>query len=322
MLHAGIDLRKKLGSKALESAFRGLSNVSVRTPMARRAIADVRVIRDVPYSHSGHPDHTLDVYIPAGASDTPRPVVFYVHGGGFRILSKETHWFMGVAFARQGFITVNINYRLAPTHPYPSAINDVFDAWEWTLENIHRYGGDPTRIVVAGESAGANLVTALSVATCEEHESEKARHVFRLGKAPDVLLANSGMLQVTDADRFLRRKPLPSWLFDRIEEVSVDYLGDEIDPWLADPLVAIEKLESFTRTFPATFASSGTKDPILDDTRRLEAALKPHGVEPTVHYYPGEVHAFHVFLWRKQAIQCWEDQYAFLRAQGFALANR
>lgn len=317
VLHAGIDLRKKLGSKAVESAFRGLSNVSVRTPMARRALADVRVVRDVPYSHSGLSDHTLDVYMPAQASTTQLPVMFYVHGGGFRILSKETHWFIGVAFARQGFITVNINYRLAPANPYPSAIHDVFDAWEWTLENIHRYGGDPTRVVVAGESAGANLVTALSVAACEEHDSLQARHVFQLGKSPDVLIANSGILQVTDTDRFLRKKHLPGWIFDRIEEVATDYLGDEINPWLADPLLAIENQEAFTRPFPVTFASSGTKDPILDDTRRLEAALRRHGGEPTVHYYPGEVHAFHVFLWRRQAIQCWQDQYKFLRAQGF-----
>ena len=51
--------------------------------------------------------------------------MLYVHGGGFRILSKDTHWIMGLAFARRGFLVFNIGYRLAPKHPFPAAIADA-----------------------------------------------------------------------------------------------------------------------------------------------------------------------------------------------------
>src|SRR5690606_5988723 len=123
------------------------------------------------------PEHRLDVYRPAHA-EGPRPVVLYVHGGGFRILSKETHWLMGLYFARRGYVVFNIGYRLAPKHPFPAALEDSADALGWVVQNAHRYGGDPTRLVLAGESAGANLVTSLTLACCYRREEPYARRVF------------------------------------------------------------------------------------------------------------------------------------------------
>lgn len=315
MLHKAAEIRKKVGSKAAESMFKGLSSAAVQTPPARRALSSVHIVRDLPYSNSGQREHTLDLYIPRDPAPN-LPVVFYVHGGGFRILSKDTHWLMGVGFARQGYLTVNINYRLAPTNPFPAAIHDVFEAWAWTLQNIARYGGDPTRIIVAGESAGANLVTSLTLATCHEHVQPHARDVFQIGHTPQALIANCGILQVTDPERFLRRKKIPRFVYDRVEEVAVDYLGQATDTQLADPLLTLENLVSVDRPLPPVFASGGTRDPLLDDTRRLQAALERLNTPHDVRIYPGEVHAFHAFLWRPKAIQCWRDQFAFLKRIG------
>ena len=308
------ELRRSVGSKAVESMFRGLSVASLQTPKARQALSGLRIIRDIPYLQTGMPEHTLDLYMPTEVG-TQTPVVFYIHGGGFRILSKETHWLMGVAFAQQGFVTVNVNYRLAPRHPYPAAINDVFAAYLWTLRHIERYGGDPERIVVAGESAGANLACGLTVATCAPLEHEPAHAVYETGQVPTVLLANCGMLQVSDPQRFQRRKALPVWIYDRIEEVSTEYLSAATDALLADPLILFEQM-TLERSLPATFASVGTKDPLLDDTRRLEAALRAQNTDIVTKYYEGEVHAFHAFVWRPNAIQCWKDQFDFLAQRG------
>ena len=67
-------------------------------------------------------------------------MVFYVHGGAFHLLSKDTHWLMGLVFARYGYLVVNISYRLAPQHPYPAAVEDTFAAYRWMAERITQLG--------------------------------------------------------------------------------------------------------------------------------------------------------------------------------------
>ena len=104
--------------------------------------------------------------------------MFYVHGGAFHLLSKDTHWLMGLVFARFGYLVVNISYRLAPKHPYPAAIEDTCDAYRWLAQRVAALGGDPDRVVVAGESAGGNLITALTIAACQRRTEPWARAVF------------------------------------------------------------------------------------------------------------------------------------------------
>lgn len=264
----------------------------------------------------------LDVYRPAGhRASERRPVVLYVHGGGFRILSKDTHWVMGLAFARRGYVVFSINYRLAPAHPYPAAIDDCARAYAWVVEHAARWGGDASRLVLAGESAGANLVTAMTVASCFERTEPHAARIFETGVVPRAVLPACGILQVSDTARFSRRKPrLSRVIAERIEEVGQAYLGAldhptrhgaaELD--LADPLVVLESGRAAARPLPPFFAPCGTADPLLDDTRRLGAALRARGSVCEDVYYPGEVHAFHAFIFRPEAQRCWKDTFAFL----------
>ncbi|MFO0635528.1 MAG: alpha/beta hydrolase [Nannocystaceae bacterium] len=88
------------------------------------------------------------MYRPQGAAES-RPVVLYVHGG-FRVLSKDSHWIMGLAFARAGYVVFNIGYRLAPRHPFPAALQDAAAALAWVHEHAARAGGDASRLVLAG----------------------------------------------------------------------------------------------------------------------------------------------------------------------------
>ena len=91
-------------------------------PIARRAFADVEVLKNLPYTAGpGTPsEHAMDLYRPRQLAG-PAPVVLYIHGGAFTDLSKDTHWMMGLAFAHAGYIVCNINYRLAPKHVFPAA---------------------------------------------------------------------------------------------------------------------------------------------------------------------------------------------------------
>jgi acetyl esterase len=127
------------------------------------------------------------------------------------------------------------------------------------------------------------------------------------------------MLQVTDTERFGRRRQLPRWISDRLSEVTEAYLGSTVaheSRLLADPLVALERLAeskpAIARPWPAFFASVGTRDPLLDDTRRLEQALSRLGVTQKTRYYPGELHAFQALVYREQARRCWQETYEFL----------
>lgn len=300
--------RQIVGSKVAESFFEGLSRASLATPEAKRVLQSLRLVRDVPYGT--HDAQTLDIYLPA---DKPRGAVFYIHGGGFRILSKDTHWLMGVAFAQRGLAVYNINYRLAPQYRYPAAMEDVALAWMWVTEHATRMGLDASQMVVAGESAGANLASALTVAACADLPERFAKDIFGHGLTPAAVLANCGMLQVSDWERFNRRKPLHPWISDRIREVTEAYLPEGGErPLLADPLLLLENHDCWDRPLPPFFSSVGTRDPLLDDTRRLHNALTRLGVHSTSVIYPGEVHAFHAFVWRPKAQQCWRDQFAFL----------
>lgn len=306
--------RKRAGGLAIRAMLTGLSRGAAWHPRARRAMRDVRVDRDVPYLPSGLSAHRLDVWRPADARG-PLPTVLYLHGGAFRILSKETHWVLALAFARHGYAVFSINYRLAPRHPFPAAMEDACAAWRWARSNAAAWGGDPDRIVIAGESAGANLAAALAVATSFERPEPWARAAFDAGR-PAAIVPLCGVLQVSDMARFARRKPLPIWLGDRIAEVEHGYLGDSppagaaLD--LADPLRVLERDEAPARALPPFFASVGTRDPLLDDTRRLAAALERRGVTHQVRYHPGEPHAFQALVYRPAARTAWRELFAFL----------
>lgn len=280
----------------------------------------VDLIGDVPYLNSGLSEHLLDIYRPV-SSQGPWPIVLYVHGGGFRILSKESHWFMAMAFARRGYLVFNINYRLAPRSTYPSALEDVCAAYRWVIRNAAAFGGDLGRIVLAGESAGANLVTALTVANCYDRPEPWAARVFDADVRPRVVIPACGFLQVSDPGRFVRSGATACIMSDYIRTISESYVtaacevegGDSasVRASLADPLIVLER-ETPSRALPSFFIPVGSRDPLVDDSRRLERALRHHGVDAEAKYYDDEPHSFHAFLWRRKARVCWGDTFGFL----------
>ncbi len=99
------------------------------------------------------------VYTPEGAA--PFPVVVYFHGGGFVICDLDTHDVLCRALCQaSGCVVASVDYRLAPEHPFPAAADDAEAATRWALQHAAEIGGDPTRVVVAGDSAGGCLATA------------------------------------------------------------------------------------------------------------------------------------------------------------------
>ncbi|MEZ4298506.1 MAG: alpha/beta hydrolase fold domain-containing protein [Polyangiaceae bacterium] len=316
--HPQDSLRSRIGRAIADTAWGALSRGSRLLPSAKPERHGVSCVRDVSYVEgpaSAGAFHLLDVYRPAEGQG-PFPVVMYVHGGGFRILSKDSHWSMALSFARRGYVVFNINYRLAPQHRFPAAVEDAAAALLWVREHAREYGGDPEKLVLAGESAGANLVTSLALCASYSRPEAFAKRVFDSGVRARAVVPACGLLQVSEPERFLQRKKLPAFVEDRILDVSRSYLplgkpaAGELD--LADPLVVLERGEKPERELPPFFAGVGTRDPVLDDTRRLHAALTQMGVRSEVRYYPGEVHAFQAMFFREQAQMYWRDLHSFL----------
>jgi acetyl esterase len=309
--------RIRAGALVVDNFFRGLARAGQLHPLANPRRHGVQVVaRDLAYRDGGDEAHRFDVWRPQDGAGR-LPIVFYVHGGGFRFLSKDTHWIMALAFARRGYLVFNVGYRLAPRHPFPAAVEDVCAGFCHCLARAAEWGGDPTRVVVAGESAGANLATTLTLAACYRRSEPFARSVFELGIVPRAGVPMCGILQVSDTGRFARRRRLPRFIADRLEEVTEAYLcgHEQATPEaleLADPLCLLERGAPPDRPLPPFFAAVGTRDPLLDDTRRLEVALGRLGVPCETRYYPGELHAFHALVFRPNARDCWRRTFGFL----------
>ncbi|MBA3889183.1 MAG: alpha/beta hydrolase [Gemmatimonadaceae bacterium] len=116
-------------------------------------------VRDVPY---GRHDLRLDVHRPR----LPRanaPVVVFLFGGRWKYGSKDDYRVLGDALTKQGWVAVIPEYRLHPAVDYPAWVDDAADAVRWARDNIARFGGDSTNIVVIGHSAGAHTATLLAL---------------------------------------------------------------------------------------------------------------------------------------------------------------
>lgn len=311
--------RQGAGSRVIDSLF-GLAGVVGRTHPLAHLAPKIERLSDIRYRPSSERSHLLDIYRPRH-SEGKLPVVMYVHGGSFRILSKDTHWLAGGQFASQGMLCVNVNYRLAPANPYPCQLEDVLDALRWVKAHVADYGGDPTRLVLAGESAGANLALALTVGSCFEFDNPMARKIWDVGGPAYALMPACGILEVTRPERFDQDPRTKNWLIrDRIRTVTRSYLpnwsrGDPSVP-LADPLVVLESERVPSRPLPPMFVGCGDADPIAEDSSRLGRALAKRGVKHRLAWYRGQPHAFQMLIWRDEAKRFWKDSFDFIAASG------
>lgn len=127
--------------------------------LAEQPREGVQCLTDLPYGP--HARHRLDVYTPTAPG--PHPVLVWLHGGGFIRGDKAQRANIGWWGARQGFVTVLPNYRLAPESTWPSGPQDVVAVWQWLQDQATRLGGEPRHTVLAGESAGAAHVAAATL---------------------------------------------------------------------------------------------------------------------------------------------------------------
>jgi len=196
MMHSG-SRYKKIRRYLFDQSFRVFAHAKSYSAHQRSAKRRCEIIKNISYLPNGGNAHKLDIYRPR-ITGTHNPVIMYIHGGGFTMCSKDTHQGVALAYANNGYVVFNINYRLAPKHRYPAAIEDAALAWQWIVKNAVRYGGDPSQIIVAGESAGGNLTLALATACCFPMDEPVAKLIRDVGIVPNGIMVLCGMLQVSD----------------------------------------------------------------------------------------------------------------------------
>jgi triacylglycerol lipase len=127
--------------------------------LAAQSAEGVKVQRDLPYGEDGR--QRLDVYRSSTAGNGPLPIVVAVHGGGFIRGDKSERANMGLRLAREQLLVVVPGYRLAPAHRWPAGAEDISAVLLWLGKHAAEFGGDPAKIFLCGESAGAaHIATA------------------------------------------------------------------------------------------------------------------------------------------------------------------
>ncbi|WP_394822755.1 alpha/beta hydrolase [Pendulispora albinea] len=301
----------------MDTTAHALARVRYAMPDLAPARFGVHLLRDVVYGPTRKREHQLDVYVPTRAPK-PLPVVLYVHGGGFSMLSKDTHFVMAMAFARRGYLVFNINYRLGHKHPFPEPLEDAIEALHWVHRNAPEYGGDRDRIALAGESAGGNLVAAMAVASSARLPEPFAARLFDANIPLRAVVSTYPVLDMTDVGPMMAHERLPFWAQRLLYDVGSAYLGHEMFDGtrtapLASPLLLLERgLVELRRPLAPFFLSVGTRDILLPHAKRMKTVLDRLGVQNELFIAPGEIHGFDAMVWRPAAREKWARMHEFL----------
>lgn len=220
------------------------------------------LIKDV--SFGDNPRQKLDVYGPPGGP-LDAPVALFVYGGGWNSGSRKEYQWAGKMLAAQGFVTVVADYRLTPEVRFPAFIEDVAAAVRWAVDHAPEHGGDPSRIVLVGHSAGAYNAAMVAL----DPRYLKAVGVDR--KRIKAFAGLAGPYYFPNLDGPILSKTFAGAPDDKIYQ-TLDYAGPGS---------------------PAAFLVAGDADKTVRprNTERLAEALRKAGVEVESHIYPGQSHA-------------------------------
>jgi acetyl esterase/lipase len=228
----------------------------------------------------------IRVYWPDdSAGEAAHPVTMFFHGGGFALGDLDTH----DATARDhavgaASVVVSVDYRLAPEHPYPAAVEDAWAATRWVADHAGEFGADSSRFAVAGDSAGGNLAAVVA---------HLARDAARSGDGPELafqLLWYPATMWDTSLPSFAENADAPVLDGDAMAAFTHWYAG-HLDP--ADPpaTLAPGRAGDLSGLPPAYVAVAG-HDPLRDDGVRYAELLTAAGGEVELHNAETLVHGY------------------------------
>lgn len=255
--------------------------------------------RNISYGSHGK-WNLLDVYYPDGTTE-PLPTIVSIHGGGYVYGTKEIYRRYGMDMARRGFAFVNFNYRLAPKWKFPTPLWDTNSVMEWICQNAARYHLDPRRIILIGDSAGAQLASQYAaIATNAVYAA-----TFHMD-VPEITIRalglNCGMYNPH------------AFIGSGATGVARDYLGRKAD--LTDPRLRI--MESIGTGYPPAHITTAHYDSLKSHAQPMCDFLAKKGIRCKLDCYGSAEaktvgHVFHVTITHPEAIRCNDDAAAFFR---------
>jgi epsilon-lactone hydrolase len=237
-------------------------------------------------------------WLAAPDADTGR-VLLFLHGGGYELGSLRSDGELAARLGRVSGMRVLLpEYRLAPEHPFPAAIDDVLAAWRWLRADQHL---SAKSMAVAGDSAGGGLAVALLVALRDAGEELPAAAALM---SPTVDLTSSGASMSERADQDPISTPA------MLRQFASDYLAraDPRSP-LASPLFAS------LAGLPPLLIQVGTADLLLSDSERLAAAAAEAGVDVTLQIGEDLTHVYQLLVGTPEAARATEQIGKFLRSR-------
>jgi len=228
-----------------------------------------------------HGDIAVRVYTPLNHNEATLPGLVFFHGGGFVLGDLDTHDDLCRVLANEsGCRVVSIDYRLAPEHPFPAAVDDSYAATKYVAGNAAQFGIDPARLAVGGDSAGGNL--AAVVAQLAKTQGPKIAYqlliypVAQLGAAVD-----TPSMRENGKGYFLEKEGM-DW-FTKLYAPDAKHRSDpRLSPLLCKDLAGQ----------PPAYVVTAGFDPLRDEGRDYADALDKAGVSVTYVNYPGMVHGF------------------------------
>ena len=225
-------------------------------------------------------ERAIRIYRPRAGMERA-PVILFFHGGGWVIGSIATH--EGVCrrlAAAADAIVVSLDYRLAPEHPFPAAVEDVLAALAWGKEQAAALGGDPAALFVAGDSAGGNLAAVAALAARDDDSLPAL--AGQLLFYPAVDLAGDYESRRRFAEGYFLESQTMRWFVDK-------YIPDPAAraDWRASPLRARDH-----RGLAPAFVLTAGFDPLWSEGQAYARTLKAAGVPVSVSDWPGLIHGF------------------------------
>lgn len=253
----------------------------IQVPIIERS---ENVITSTRYIQGQESELLVKVYEPKERTKSKLPVVLWIHGGGYVLGHPDGDDPLCERIViRAESVVVSVDYRLAPEHPYPAAINDCYSALEWIVNNCEELGIDVNKIAIAGASAGGGLTAALALLARDRGEINIA---FQMPLYPMIDDRNT-----TASSYEINEENMPrAWNRENNIAAWKMYLGSEASKEVS-PYAAPAR-EKELAGLPPTYTCVGDLDPFRDETIDYVKRLASAGVPVEFHLYPGCYHGF------------------------------
>lgn len=244
----------------------------------------------------------IRIYTPEGAA--PFPVLIYFHGGGWVTGNLDTHDPICRSLTkRTECIVVSVDYRLAPEHKHPAAVEDAYAATVWVAENISRFGGDSARLAVSGDSAGGHLATVTTFLARDNNGPAIMHQLLIYPVTNTATQATESYVRFEEGLNLTRAGML--WFRNHYIANEADAQHPHASPLLAEDLSDLPSATIITAEF----------DVLHDEGRDYAKRLVAAGVPVTYRCYGGLLHGFVTNAGlMDRAYECLDDMAQILRA--------